>query len=233
MLLEVTHLARFYETPAGKLVRQTLLRPLTKLWSEIGGLRMLGYGYAIPYLDAFAADAERIVAFMPAPMGVVPWPGARPASVLGDEAALPFPDAFFDRILVVHGLEGAETPRMMLRQLWRVLAPEGRILVIAPNRLSLWALLERSPFACGRPYRKTELANLMRQNLFEPLSVCGTLYTPPLGRWLLGTAPIWDRTGPYLLAGFCGVHIIEAKKTLYGVTPLRATKERESCLAQA
>ncbi len=84
---------------------------------------MLGYGFAIPYLRAFQIEAERTVSFMPAQQGVVVWPESRPLSVLGEEDALPFPDAMYDRILVVHGLEGADAVRPLMRQLWRVLAP--------------------------------------------------------------------------------------------------------------
>ena len=115
------------------------------------GLRLLTYGYGMPYMRGF--DAERAIAAMPAQLGVRQRPSSRHARVVCDEAcALPFPDVFFDRILIVHGLEAAESLRPLLRQLWRVLAPEGRILLVAPNRASLWAQLERSPFGHGRPF---------------------------------------------------------------------------------
>jgi len=44
-------------------------------------------------------------------------------------------------------LEAAEAQRPFLRELWRVLTPAGRLLVVAHNRASLWAQLETSPFA--------------------------------------------------------------------------------------
>ena len=90
-------------------------------------------------------------------MGVVAWPQRQMPRVLCEEDALPFPDVFFDRILIVHGLEGAEACAPLLRQLWRVLAPEGRILLVAPNRASLWAQVEVSPFGHGRPFSRIEL----------------------------------------------------------------------------
>ena len=75
----------------------------------------------------------------------------------GEEDALPFPDAFFDRVMMVHGLEKAEAMRPLMRQFWRVLAPEGSLLLVVPNRASLWAQVERSPFGHGRPFNRREL----------------------------------------------------------------------------
>ena len=111
---------------------------------------------------------ERAIAAMPAPQGVIAWPQDKNAALLCEEDALPFPDVFFDRILIVHGLEASESLRALLRQLWRVLAPEGRILLVAPNRASLWAQVQRSPFGHGRPFSKMELDGLMKEALFEP-----------------------------------------------------------------
>ena len=68
-----------------------------------------------------------------------------------------FPRRVLRPLLVVHGLEEAESLRPLLRQLWRVLAPEGRSAVVAPNRASLWAQVERSPFGHGRPFSRSEL----------------------------------------------------------------------------
>jgi hypothetical protein len=50
--------------------------------------------------------------------------------------------------------------------LWRVLAPEGKLLLVAPNRTSLWAQVERSPFAHGRPYSRSQLDRLLRDAMF-------------------------------------------------------------------
>src|SRR5258707_3416025 len=162
MQLDAADLANFSEGPLGLCTRRLIARHLRAIWPSAKGDCLLGYGFAVPYLRQFQAEAERVVALMPAQQGVVVWPSLRPLTALGDEAALPFPDAFFDRILVVHGLEGAEAARPLLRQLWRVLAPEGRLLLVAPNRTSLWAQLERSPFGVCRPFSRRELDALLK-----------------------------------------------------------------------
>ena len=70
------------------------------------GQRVLGIGYATPYLGLFREEAERCLAFMPAAQGVVKWPTTRPAlAALVDEIELPLPDGAVDRVLLVHSLE--------------------------------------------------------------------------------------------------------------------------------
>ncbi|HEX3673335.1 MAG TPA: methyltransferase domain-containing protein, partial [Rhizomicrobium sp.] len=149
MQFDATGLASFYEEPMGQVTRRLVLKRLRLVWPDLRGLRVLGYGFAIPYLRPLMDEAERVIALMPAQHGPVAWPDPQCLAALGEEELLPFPDAMFDRILLVHGLESAESSRLLLRQIWRVLAPGGRLLLIAPNRTSLWAQVERSPFAQG------------------------------------------------------------------------------------
>jgi SAM-dependent methyltransferase len=232
MQLDAGNLAAFYETAMGHAARRMIARRLKLMWPRAHGLRVLGYGFALPYLGRYLGDAERVVALMPARTGVVAWPADRPLSVLGAEDALPFADALFDRILVVHGLEGADAGRILLRQLWRVLAPEGRLVIVAPNRASLWAQLEASPFAHGRPFHRGELDALLRDTLFEPLNWDRALYFPPARRFAHFGAG-WERIGRRLLPGVAGVHLVESSKSLYGVAPSRKLKRAEPALARA
>jgi SAM-dependent methyltransferase len=234
MQLDAGHLVDFYESALGQAARRMIFHRLRLVWPDLSGLRLLGYGFAVPFLRPYLAQAERVVALMPARCGVVAWPAERPLTVLGEEDALPFDDALFDRILVVHGLEGADAARVVLRQLWRVLAPEGRLVVVAPNRASLWAQVEASPFACGRPFHRGELDALLRDTLFEPLNWDRALYLPPFGgRRLARTSAGWERLGRRFMPGVAGVHLVEASKTLYGVARQGLLKRSESKLVRA
>ena len=223
--MDVDALSAFYESPVGQRTSRLILRRLRQLWPDTGGLRLLGYGFAEPYLQRLLPEAERVIAAMPAV-----WAASRPGRRKNasppwcEEDALPFPDAFFDRILVVHGLEEAEGLRPLLRQLWRVLAPEGRLLVVAPNRASLWAQVERSPFGHGRPFSRGELDSLLRGALFEPEHWQRALYAPPVAnRALTGSGAGWERVGARVFPGLGGVHIVEARKSLYApATPVPA-----------
>jgi len=227
MQLDASDLADFYEAPIGQLARRMISRQVRVMWPSAKASSVLGYGFAVPYLRPYLADAERVVALMPAHQGVVSWPSGPPLTALCDEDSLPFADASFDRILVVHGLEGADAIRPLLRQLWRVLAPEGRMLLVVPNRASLWAQLERSPFALGRPFSRGELDRMLRDALFEPLRWDRALYLPPLhGRSLVRSGNAWERVLRRLLPALSGVHLVEAGKSLYRPVPVAAGRAR-------
>jgi SAM-dependent methyltransferase len=216
---DVRDLAAFYDSPLGQLARRAVLRQLRQFWPDLNTRRLLGYGFTTPYLGEFS-EAERVIAAMPAPLGVIAWPADKNAALLCEEDALPFPDVFFDRILIVHGLESAESLRALLRQVWRVLAPEGRILLVAPNRASLWAQVQVSPFGHGRPFSKMELESLLKDALFETGRWSRALYAPPL-KAITGSGASWERIGAKLFPGIGGVHVVEAAKSLYAAaTPL-------------
>jgi SAM-dependent methyltransferase len=233
-VLDATALADFYESPMGQVARRHILRRVRLMWPSIANRRVLGYGFAVPYLRSFIGEAERVVAAMPAQMGVVAWPAVRQLVTLVDEDALPFPDAFFDCLLVVHGLEGTDAMKRHLRELWRVLAPEGKLLLVAPNRTSLWAQVERSPFAHGRPYSRSQLDRLLRGAMFEPQKWDISLLQPPLkSRRLIRTGTGWDRMGRAMWSALAGVHIVEAQKTVFGAVPIGRARERETTYAPA
>lgn len=234
MQLDVGELSSFYENALGYAARRLISCKIEEFWPHCRALRVLGYGFAPPYLKSALTEAERVVACMPARTGVVAWPAERPLSVLGDEDALPFADAMFDRILVVHGLEGADAARGLLRQLWRVLAPEGRLLLVVPNRASLWAQLESSPFACGRPFHKSELTALLADTLFEPVKWDRALYLPPFaGQRLAQLGNSFERLGRRVFPGVAGVHLVEASKSLYGRAPVKTAVKGKVALRPA
>ena len=83
----------------------------------------------------------------------------------------------------------------MLQEIWRVLAPGGRLLAVVPNRSGIWARVEAIPFGCGRPFGKTQLTALLRDALFSPLNWTEALAVPPFrARSLLGSGVGTGRT---------------------------------------
>jgi SAM-dependent methyltransferase len=229
-------LSEFYDSPMGQRTRRLILRRLRQFWPSPKGRRVLGYGFTRPYLRAFLPEAERCIAAVPVSLGAVPaWPKEKCLTTLTEEDALPFPDAFFDLALVVHGLEEAEGLRPLLRQLWKVLAPEGRLLIVAANRASLWAQLERSPFGHGRPFSRTELDQLLRGAMFVPEQWQQALYAPPVAnKALVSSGTGWEKFGGRFFPALGGVHIVEASKSLYApATPVTARARTRAQLKTA
>jgi len=232
MLFDSQSLAGFYDSPLGLVTRRLVHRRMRRMWSDVRATRMLGYGFAIPYLRTFAMDAERVIAFVPEQQGEIRWPLDRGLTASGEENSLPFPDAFFDRVLMVHGIETAESVRPLMRQIWRIMAPEGRLMIVAPNRASLWAQVDRSPFAHGRPFSRNQLDRLLRDTMFVPEQWDTALLVPPLkSRRFIGTGMIWEQTGRFLWPGLAGAHIVEASKALCAVVPAPVSKPAKAALA--
>jgi SAM-dependent methyltransferase len=226
MWTDVVDLRDFYATSLGQMARRMIRRQVRALWPNVAGMQVLGLGFATPYLRPFMGEAERVVAVMPASQGVLPWPPEGPGlTALADETELPFPDRSMDRILLVHALESTEQVRGMMREIWRVLADGGRLAIVAPNRRGIWARLERTPFGNGRPYTTSQLARLLRDNMFTPVSTTGALFVPPTtSRMVLRSAPAVEELGRRWFETFAGVVVIEATKQIYAATGLREPK---------
>ena len=219
MRRDVLDLRDFYATPLGQAARAIMRRKLVEAWGPANGLDILGLGYAAPYLGAFAKGARRTVAAMPAAQGVEAWPaGARNLAVLADEYALPFGNALYDRVLVIHALEEADDPVALLREVWRVMAPSGRVIVAAANRLGFWSDAEATPFGHGRPYTRGQLEVLVREADLEPLAWSRALFAPPL-QWTARWADGLEQAGALLWPGLSGLILLEAVKTSFAVRP--------------
>ena len=217
MPLDVVDLRTFYHGPLGKVARRFVGPMIRARWTNCVGLSLLGLGYAAPYLEIFKGEAMRTLAFMPAEQGVVNWPSqGLTSSALVEPAQLPLPDSSIDRVLVIHGLEASEHPRDLLAEVWRILTPGGRMIVVTPSRRGLWARLDTTPFGHGQPFSRSQLRNLMRDTLFSPIHWAEALYMPPFERrLLLRLAPVFERVGRRLALPGAGVHLVEATKQLY------------------
>lgn len=64
----------------------------------------------------------------------------RSVTLLSDFTALPFPSSSLDLVVMPHTLEFSPDPHTTLREVERVLVPEGRVVVCGLNPASLWGL---------------------------------------------------------------------------------------------
>lgn len=216
---DVAELRDFYASPLGQVVRRHITRRVRAHWASAKGDRLVGLGYATPYLAGFRREAALAAALMPAGQGALVWPREGGVlTALAEEDKLPLADASVDKLLAVHSLEVGERVRPMLREMWRVLAPRGSLLMVVPNRRGLWARIETTPFAQGRPYSRRQLERLLTDALLTPVEWGSALYFPPIDRKLnLRSAGAFDRIGRRLTPGLAGVVIVEAKKDVEAV----------------
>jgi SAM-dependent methyltransferase len=218
----VSELSAFYASPLGEAARDMTTRKVLQTWGDCRGLEVLGAGYAAPCLGALSDRALRSVAVMPPEQGAEAWPSVqRNRTVLAADDALPFPNARFDRILLVHALEESPDPDGLLREMTRVLAPAGRLIAVAAARNGPWAPFESTPFGHGRPFSRRQLAARLREAGLEPTGWTRALYLPPLP-WLAGWAEGFERAGSLLWPPLSGLVLMEAVKQTLALQPRAA-----------
>jgi SAM-dependent methyltransferase len=228
MTPDVKRLIDFYKSPLGKLTRALIREEVLRLSGDPRGLRVMGLGFATPYLRFTLGQAERVLAFMPARQGASAWPREGPShTVLCDPLEMPLTDAAVDLILAVHAFEHTADAEELMRELWRVAAPNARLVVIVPKRRGLWSGADNTPFGAGHPFSKGQLDNLLRAHSFVPERWRDALYLPPSPAPLvLRSARFFERAGRLFGPALAGVLCVRARKELFPAVPRRRRAER-------
>jgi len=221
MHLDVLDLRNFYyRTQLGRVAQRAIRDQVVKLWPPMSAQTVAGFGFAVPLLRPYLAEARRVIGLMPGPQGVMPWPaGMENVSVLCEETLWPLATGHVDRLVLMHGLETSDNPAAVLDEANRVLGPGGRALFIVPNRAGLWARRDGTPFGFGRPYSGGQLEAQLKKHGFTPERSMTALFAPPSdSRFWLKTSGFWEGFGRALpwLAG--GVLMVEASKQVYAPT---------------
>ncbi|MGH1399062.1 MAG: class I SAM-dependent methyltransferase [Alphaproteobacteria bacterium] len=218
MQINAETLKHFYRSAQGQVVRAVLQSHITALRDNPKGRRILGCGYALPYLDDFER-AERSIAAIPQEIGTQYWPKDGKNKTCLYDHALPFETNSIDCVLLIHGLEHSKNPQGDLVEIYRVLKSTGRLIIVTPNRSGLWACFDSSPLGQGRPYSLAQLHKLLDDTKFIRAQSRKALFTPPLrGHWIEKISSLAEGAGRFLPLP-AGVHIVEASKQIYARPP--------------
>ncbi len=169
------------------------------------------------------------------------------AALCTDFSALPFPANSLDLVVLPHALELSADPHAALREVERVLVPEGRVVICGLNPLSLWGFSQwRSHqyqrFGVGQKFLPDagkfigllRLRSWLRLLGFEVESWNSGCYRPALSSeaWLRNFS--WmDRLGAYAWPVFGSVYFLVAVKRVRGMTLLKPGWKRARWLANA
>jgi SAM-dependent methyltransferase len=205
----VSELHAWYATLEGRRVARTLAALIAGVVKPTPATRFLAVGYPTPLLHGLDPSRfERLVIGMPHQQGAHRWPARRGNLVAEvDPFHLPWEAGLFDTVLLIHTLEHGDS-RRQLREIWRVLAPAGRLIALVPNRLGLWSHFEENPFGQGRPFTYGQLGRLLDAAMFEPVAQRTAIPVPPVGAWRAVGAAISP-----LAKGLGGVRLALARKS--------------------
>ena len=155
-------MATWLRTPPGRYMLAWEQDRLDRSVTDAFGFHALQLG--LPELDGLRANRmpHRWVAsdslFVPEALPMPPPTDEHISTLSASEGAslhcafdaLPFPDSSIDLVVLPHALELARDPHLTLREVERVLVPEGRVVITGFNPASLWGLRQRGALARQR-----------------------------------------------------------------------------------
>jgi SAM-dependent methyltransferase len=156
------------------------------------------------------------------------------SAVTADPLQLPFASASLDLVVLPHVLESHNEPHHVLREVERVLVPEGQVVISGFNTLSLWGL--RQSFAwrgAGAPWDAKFIGLLRLKDWLKLLGfelnggVFGC-YAPPFSstKWLQRFA-FMEKAGARWWPIMGGAYVVRAVKRVHGMRLITPAWRRE------
>lgn len=224
MSVDVIDLKEFYQSSVSNNIYPVFQEILSKLRINNKVHKTLFVGFGAPFADTTKGEFLAMLAHV----GVLAWPNSKNnRTLLVYEGEWPFADHMFDEIILIHGLEYAQNAGNIFEECYRNLCPEGRLVVIVPNRRSVWVHSDRTPLGFGQPYTLTQLINILKKYDFIPVDVARGLYSLPSKSWL-GNIWSWifELIASKTLQKFSGLVGVAATKRVYaGISVRKLSKE--------
>lgn len=234
LMQTVPPLDEWYGSTLGRELAAREQECLERMLDDTFGYYLLQIGGSAGFSEAMRVSRIRQRILLPAH----PIRHAPGAQVVADPGLLPIAADSVDAVLLPHTLEFADDPGQVLREAERVLIPEGRVIVVGFNALSLWGAWglvrrrqRRVPW-CGTfltPFRIGDWLSLLGFDIEMQEMM---MFRPPWRRALLTELSFLDSMGRRFWPFFGGVYAIRAVKRVSTLTPVRPSwKSRRPVLA--
>ncbi|MEO6023560.1 MAG: methyltransferase domain-containing protein [Burkholderiales bacterium] len=226
------NLKDWFETPLGAYVARWEQAYFDEVVADIFGFNALQYGMTEhDFLHAsrmqlkFSAGTE----------------ASAKIRAVGD--ALPVATQSMDLVVLPHVLEFADEPHQILREVDRVMMPEGRLIIVGFNPWSLWGLRQTFSAAdgaypwCGRFVSLVRLKDWLSLLGFDVSAGRLACYAPPFAKekWL-ARFDFMEQAGDRWWGVAGGIYMLQAIKRVQGmrlITPKWATRPTAKGMAQA
>jgi hypothetical protein len=126
----------------------------------------------------------------------------------------------------MHVLEFMEDPSLLLDQIYQALVPQGQVLIIGFNPLSLWGLAQyfksskEFPWG-GKFHSQMHIKTLLQKTGFSLLAKKTLCFRPPiLNRKIWHSLLVMEPLGQFLLPDLGGVYFLSARKKVFGMNPI-------------
>ncbi len=216
-------LAAWYADPLGGALFAAERSRLEAVLPQLFGYHVLQLGQGPGDLLASSRIAHRVVI---APL--LPADPGTSSQVRAAPAALPVASDSVDVVLLVHTLDVVADPHQSLREVHRVLMPEGHAIVLGYNPWSLWGVwrlchLRRRPAPwCGRFLSMMRVRDWLELLGFEVVETSAFFFRPPIANARLMERLNWlERAGGRWWQRFGAAYMMVAKKRVISLTPVR------------
>lgn len=242
----IATLSDWLETPLGNYVKTWEQERLDALTADIFGLNALQIG--LPQIDTLRANRMqhrwRSDSQMPLAQPARPAQpeNAEPSSLAAchislthDFCDLPFASDSLDLVVLPHVLEFAAEPHQILREVERVLIPEGQVIICGFNPASLWGLRRVTSRLTGSHFlpqggefislrRLKDWLKLMSMEINRGHFGC---YIPPrVSQGAIRRYAFMEKAGNRWWPSLGGVYILQAVKRVRGMTLIGLAKSR-------
>ncbi|SOE51458.1 class I SAM-dependent methyltransferase [Orrella dioscoreae] len=139
----IVELGDWFDTPPGRYVRAWEQAQFDAIVADVFGFNALQVG--LPSLDLLQANRMPFKVFVGDSLAKAELASQWQAQVVARPEALPFESDSIDLLVLPHAFESTDEPHRVLREVERVLVPEGRVVVSGFNPWSLWGLRANLP----------------------------------------------------------------------------------------
>jgi len=228
LLLTRQRFRRWHKTPLGKFLADEEFQQLDSVLCNLFGYHLIQVGKAgwgncfgstrVPHCLIIDQDYEQTE-------GLAPESGSR---VGGVPDALPIASDAVDVVTLPHVLEFVRRPHQVLREVDRILIPEGHVVILGYNPFSFWLIARlllgwrRQPPSCGRFYSVTRIKDWLSLLGFDMVYTGYFFYRPPIQHMgIISRLAFMERLGARLWPIFGGGYVIVAKKRVVTLTPIK------------
>lgn len=215
-------LAQWFESELGKEYIQAEKQQLDDLLPDLFGFYLLQVGQLgnVDLLSASRVSHCKV-------MGLLPDDLAQEGAFQGQSWALPIQSDSIDVVVLPHTLDFSLYPHEVLREVERVLIPEGQVVITGFNPVSIWQFWRwalrwrKQPPWCGHFFTTLRLRDWLKLLGFDVTQKRHFFYRPPIKKkTFMQRLSFMERLGPRLWPITGAGYILVARKRVETLTPI-------------
>lgn len=220
---------KWFQSPPGSLLLTLEKEQLQRMLSEQFGDVLVQLGGPINGLFTIPSP---IVHRITIGQGTCPIRGI--PFVTANYNELPLRPDSVDIIVCMHVLEFLDDPSLLIDQMYEALVPQGQLVIIGFNPMSLWGLAQyfnksqEFPWG-GNFHSQTHIKTLLQKTGYSILAKKTLCFRPPIqNRKLWHSLLVMEPLGQFLVPDLGGVYFLSARKKVFGMNPIieRAINQR-------